>query len=452
MSSYDFDLVTIGAGSGGVAASRRAAAHGARVAICEGDRVGGTCVIRGCVPKKLLMYASQFADAFADSTGFGWSGAPPDFDLRTLIEAKNREIARLEGIYRRMLVDSDVTLLDGQARLVDKHTIDVGGRQITAGHILLATGGKPSQPPVEGLSLAITSNEVLDLTEQPRRLLVLGAGYIAVEFAGIFAGFGSEVTLAYRAELPLRGFDEDVRHRLATAMSGRGVSLRAGFAVEKLERTVNGIRATGRDGSEIEADVVLQALGRHPNTEGLGLEAVGVDVGGTNGAIVVSADSRTTVDNIYAVGDVTDRAALTPVAIAEGRAVADSVFGNAPRTVDHRLIATAVFSQPSIGTIGLSEADAIQAGHQVTVFESDFRPMKHTLAGREERAYMKLVVDAKTDKVLGAHMIGADSGEIIQALAVAISMGATKADLDRTIAVHPTSAEELVLMRTPRQT
>ena len=250
----------------------------------------------------------------------------------------------------------------------------------------------------------------------------------------------------------MRGFDEDVRHRLATALADRGVILRPGFAVEKLERTANGIRTTAKDGSTIEADVVMQALGRQPNTKGLGLETVGVEVSGPNGAIVVSADSRTTVENIYAVGDVTDRVALTPVAIAEGRAVADSVFGGTPRTVDHRLIATAVFSQPALGTIGLSEAEAIAAGHAVTIYESDFRPMKHTLAGRDERAYMKLVVDADTDKVLGAHLLGADSGEIIQALGVAITMGATKADLDRTLAVHPTSAEELVLMRTPRQT
>ncbi len=451
MSSFDFDLVTIGAGSGGVAASRRAAAHGARVAICEGDRVGGTCVIRGCVPKKLLMYASQFADAFADSTGFGWSGVPPDFDLRTLIEAKNRETARLEGIYRRMLVDAGVTLLEGQARLIDAHTVEVGGRRVTAGHVLIATGGRPSQPPVDGLSLAISSDELLDLTEQPRRLLVLGSGYIAVEFAGIFAGFGSAVTLAYRAEMPLRSFDDDVRHRLATAMAARGITLRPGFAVEKLERTANGIRAIARDGNTVEADAVLQALGRSPNTEGLGLDALGIRVNAASGAIEVGADSRTSVDNIYAVGDVTDRVNLTPVAIAEGRAVADTVFGGTPRTVDHRLIATAVFSQPALGTIGLTETDAIQAGRTVTIFESDFRPMKHTLAGREERAYMKLVVDAETDKVLGAHLLGADSGEIIQALGVAISMGATKADLDRTLAVHPTSAEELVLMRSPRQ-
>ena len=450
MSSYDFDLVTIGAGSGGVAASRRAAVHGARVAICEGDRVGGTCVIRGCVPKKLMMYASQFSDAFADAAGFGWSVSPPDFDLAALTAAKNAETARLEGIYRKMLADGGVTLLEGQARIVDAHTVEVGGRRISAGHLLIATGGAPSHPPIDGLDLAISSNELLDLTSLPRRLLVLGAGYIAVEFTGIFAGLGSDVSLAYRAELPLRGFDDDIRGRLATAMRDRGIAVHPGFAPEKLERSANGIRCHAKDGTVIEADVVLSALGRRPNTAGLGLDAVGVEVDAKSGAIRVSPDSRTTVPSIYAVGDVTDRAALTPVAIAEGRAFADSVFGNTPRVVDHRLIATAVFSQPSIGTIGLSEPDALAAGHRVTAFEADFRPMKHTLAGRAERAYMKLVVDADSDKVLGAHLIGADSGEIIQALAVAISMGATKADLDRTLAVHPTSAEELVLMRSPR--
>ncbi|TVO68027.1 glutathione-disulfide reductase [Denitromonas ohlonensis] len=450
MSDYDFDLITIGAGSGGVAASRRAAVHGARVAICEGDRVGGTCVIRGCVPKKLLMYASQFADAFADAPGFGWEIVPPSFDLAALTAAKDRETARLETIYRKMLADAKVTLLEGQARLVDAHTVDIGGRHVSAGHILIATGGTPSAPAIDGLDLAISSNELLDLTELPRRLLVLGAGYIAVEFAGIFAGFGSEVIQAYRADLPLRGFDDDIRTRLATAMSERGVALRPGFAPVKLERSANGIRCTAKNGEVIEADVVLSALGRRPNTDGLGLAEVGVDVDAKSGAIRVSPDSRTTVDSIYAVGDVTDRAALTPVAIAEGRAFADTVFANTPRVVDHRLIATAVFSQPSIGTIGLSEPDAIAAGHQVTVFEADFRPMKHTLAGRTERAYMKVIVDAGSDKVLGAHLIGADSGEIIQALAIAITMGATKADLDRTLAVHPTSAEELVLLRTPR--
>ncbi|QID16692.1 glutathione-disulfide reductase [Nitrogeniibacter mangrovi] len=450
MRSYDYDLVTIGAGSGGVAASRRAAALGAKVAICEGDRVGGTCVIRGCVPKKLMMYAAQFADAFADAAGYGWTVVPPDFDLTRLVQAKNAETARLEGIYRTMIANAGVTLLEGRATLVDAHTVAVGDRRVSARHILIATGGAPSHPPIDGLELAIDSNQLLDLQEQPRRLLVLGAGYIAVEFAGIFAGFGTEVTMAYRADLPLRGFDTDIRTRLATAMADRGITLAHGFEPEKIERTPNGIRCHAKDGRTVEADAVLNALGRHPNTAGLGLEAAGVEVDARTGAIVVSADSRTSVAHIYAVGDVTGRAALTPVAIAEGRAFAESVFGDTPRVIDHRLIATAVFSQPPIGTIGLSEAAATAAGHAVTVFEADFRPMKHTLAGRAERAYMKLVVDADSDTVLGAHLIGADSGEIIQALAIAITLGATKADLDRTLAVHPTAAEELVLMRTPR--
>jgi len=450
MSRYDYDLVTIGAGSGGVAASRRAAALGAKVAICEGDRVGGTCVIRGCVPKKLMMYASQFADAFEDARGYGWSMTPPDFDLAALIGAKNQETARLEGIYRTMLNNADVTLLEGHGVLVDAHTVSVGGRHVTARYILIATGGAPSHPPVDGLELAVDSNGLLEMTEQPRRLLVLGAGYIAVEFAGIFAGLGSEVTLAYRADLPLRGFDQDIRTRLATAMTDRGIALLDGFSITRLEKTANGIRCRSKEGRTVEADAVLSALGRHPNTDGLGLAEAGVRLDPRSGAIEVTPDSRTSVDNIYAVGDVTDRAALTPVAIAEGRAFAESVFGDTPRIVDHRLIATAVFSQPPIGTIGLSEQAAEAAGHAVTVYEADFRPMKHVLANRSERAYMKLVVDRDSDKVLGAHLIGADSGEMIQALAVAITMGATKADLDRTIAVHPTAAEELVLMRTAR--
>lgn len=450
MSSYDYDLVTIGAGSGGVAASRRAAALGARVAICEGDRVGGTCVIRGCVPKKLMMYAAQFADAFEDAAGYGWSLGAPDFDLAALVAAKNRETERLEGIYRTMLGNAGVALLEGNGRLIDAHTVQVGDQRVTARFILIATGGKPSHPPIEGLELAMDSNGLLDLTDQPRRLLVLGAGYIGIEFAGIFAGLGSEVTVAYRSDLPLRGFDHDIRTRLATAMTDRGITLAHGFAVSRLERTTNGILCHSKEGASIEVDAVLSALGRAPNTDGLGLAEVGVRLDPDSGAIEVTPDSRTSVENIYAVGDVTDRAALTPVAIAEGRAFAESVFGNTPRVVDHSLIATAVFSQPPIGTIGLSEEAADAAGHAVTVFEADFRPMKHVLAGRSERAYMKLVVESDTDKVLGAHLIGADSGEMIQALAVAVTMGATKADFDRTIAVHPTAAEELVLMRTAR--
>ncbi|MCP5307861.1 glutathione-disulfide reductase [Cognatazoarcus halotolerans] len=451
MTAYDFDLITLGAGSGGVAASRRSAALGARVAICEGSRVGGTCVIRGCVPKKIFMYGSQFGEALADAPGYGWQIDAARFDLAALTAAKNRETDRLEGIYRKMLADSGVALLSGWARIVDPHTVEVDGRRITGERILIATGGIPSHPKIEGIELAMSSNEILDLTVLPEHLLVLGAGYIAVEFAGIFAGFGSNVSLAYRADLPIRGFDDDIRRRLATAMSERGVTLKPGFSPARLERAGNRFVCTGADGSTIEADAVLSALGRSPNTQGLGLESVGVATAPGSGAIPVDQWSRTSVPSIFAVGDVTNRANLTPVAIAEGRAFAETEFGGAPRSVDHRLIATAVFSQPPIGTIGLSEADAIEAGHDVRVFEADFRPMKNTISGRTERAYMKVIVDRNDDRVLGAHMIGADSGEIIQALAVAVTMGATKADLDRTIAVHPTAAEEFVLLRTPRE-
>ncbi len=450
MIRFDYDLFTIGAGSGGVAASRRAALHGARVAICEGSRVGGTCVIRGCVPKKILMYASQFGEAFEDAGAYGWRFGQPSFDLAALIGAKNAETERLEGIYRRMLADGGVTLIEGFGRIVDPHTVEVGGRRITAGRILVATGGAVSRPPIEGIELALDSDRLLDLQRQPGHLLVLGGGYIAVEFAGIFRGFGSAVTQAYRAELPLRGFDDDIRRRLAEAMDGRGIALRPGFAPQRLARRGERYVASDGAGNEIEADAVLCALGRHPNTAGLGLEAVGVRTREPGGAIEVDRFSRSSVASIFAVGDVTDRANLTPVAIAEGRAFADTEFGGREQAVDHGLIATAVFSQPQIATIGLGEAAAVAAGHECEIFEAGFRPMRNTISGRQERAYMKVVVDRASDRVLGAHMIGPDAAEIMQALAVAITMGAKKADLDRTLAVHPTTAEEFVLLRTPR--
>ncbi|MCB1886513.1 MAG: glutathione-disulfide reductase [Rhodocyclaceae bacterium] len=450
MSEFDYDLITIGAGSGGVAASRRAALHGARVAICEGSRVGGTCVIRGCVPKKILMYASQFGEALEDAPAYGWQFGEPRFDLATLVAAKNAETDRLEGIYRRMLADGNVTLIEGWARLVDAHTVEVGGRQLTAGRVLIASGGAVSRPPIEGIELALDSDQLLDLAAQPGHLLVLGAGYIAVEFAGIFRGFGSRVTLAFRGERPIRGFDEDLRVRLADGMAARGIDVRPGFEPVRIERRGSGFAAIDGDGNEIVADAILAALGRHPNTAGLGLEALGVRTRAKGGAIEVDRYSRTSVDGIYAVGDVTDRAALTPVAIAEGRAFADTEFGGLDVAVDHALIATAVFSQPQIATIGLSEQDALSAGHDCQVFEAGFRPMKNTISGREERAYMKVVVDRPSDRVLGAHMIGPDAAEIMQTLAIAITMGARKADLDRTLAVHPTTAEEFVLLRTPR--
>ena len=450
MAEFDFDLITLGAGSGGVAASRRAAIHGARVAICEDSRVGGTCVIRGCVPKKILMYGSQFAEAFADAAGYGWQAADAGFNLQTLISAKNAETARLESIYRGLLADSGVTLFDGRGRIIDAHTVEIAGVRHTTGRILIATGASPTRPAIDGIELALDSDQLLDLKTLPRRLLVLGAGYIAVEFAGIFQGFGSQVTLAFRADQPLRGFDDDIRHRLATAMGGRGVTVRAGFAPARLERRAQGLAAITADGSEIEADAVLAALGRHPNSAGLGLAEVGVETDERSGAIRVDRFSRSSVASIFAVGDVTDRANLTPVAIAEGRAFADTEFAGREMAVDHRLIGTAVFSQPPIGTIGLTEAAALAAGQSIEVFESEFRPMKNTISGRQERAYMKLIVDRGNDRVLGVHMLGPDAGEIIQALAIAVTMGATKDDLDRTIAVHPTTAEEFVLLRTPR--
>ncbi|MCB1917342.1 MAG: glutathione-disulfide reductase [Rhodocyclaceae bacterium] len=451
MSRYDYDLFTIGAGSGGVAASRRAAVHGARVAICEGSRVGGTCVIRGCVPKKILMYASQFGEALEDAGAYGWRFGEPSFELAALIAAKNAETERLEGIYRRMLADGGVHLVEGHGRIVDEHTVEVDGRRVTAERILIATGGAVSHPPIEGIELALDSDRLLDLEQLPQHLLVLGAGYIAVEFAGIFRGFGSDVTLAYRADLPLRGFDDDIRRRLAEAMDGRGITLCSGFEPVKLERRGEGYAAIDGEGREILVDAVLAALGRHPNTAGLGLDAVGVKTREKGGAIEVDRFSRSSVASIFAVGDVTDRANLTPVAIAEGRAFADTEFGGREQAVDHSLIATAVFSQPQIATIGLTESDAQARGHRVQVFEAGFRPMKNTISGRQERAYMKVIVDRGDDRVLGAHMIGPDAAEIMQALAVAVSMGACKADLDRTLAVHPTTAEEFVLLRTPRE-
>jgi glutathione reductase (NADPH) len=450
MKQHDFDLITIGGGSGGVAASRYAASLGARVAICESDRFGGTCVIRGCVPKKLFLYASQFADAFADAAGYGWTVDEPGFTLATLTAAKNAETRRLEGIYEKTLADSGVRLLRGQARLLDGHTVGIAGDRLSAQRILIATGARPARPSIPGLDLAITSNEVLDLTETPRRLLVLGAGYIAAEFAGIFRGFGSEVSMAYRGDLPLRGFDGDLRKRLAAGMSGRGVTLVPGFRPARLAREGGGLACHGEDGRVLRADLVLNALGRSPNTAELGLEAAGVQRVAGSGAIVVDEYSRSSAAGIFAVGDVTNRVNLTPVAIAEGRAFVDTEFGGKPRAVRHDRIASAVFSQPPLAHIGLTEEAAASRGHKLQVYESDFRPMKNVLAGRAERSYMKLVVEAGSGRVLGLHMLGADAAEIVQSLAVAVTLGATKADFDATMAVHPTAAEEFMLMRRPR--
>ena len=442
-----YDLIVIGAGSGGVAASRRAAAHGARVLIAEADRVGGTCVIRGCVPKKLMMYAAGFAQALQEAAGFGWADVSGRFEMARWADAKVREIDRLEGLYRTMLADSGVELASGHARLTAPGSVAIGERRLRAGRVLIASGGRPAHEAAPGLELAMSSNDVLTLREIPATLLVVGGGYIAVEFASILAGLGSKVTLAYRDVLPLRGFDVDLRTRLAQALGDRGITLAPGVALQSLERCAAGFALRRADGSVLTAEAALNATGRRPHTVGLGLEEAGVGLD-ARGAVSVDLDSRTSVPGVWAIGDVTDRVNLTPVAIAEGRAFADTEFGRRPARVDHRNVASAVFTDPPIATAGLSEADAALTG-PVDVYQSDFRPMKTAFTGGSTRSYMKLVVDGLNDRVLGIHMIGADAPEIVQSLAVALTCGATKRDFDRTVAVHPTAAEEFVLMREP---
>ncbi|WP_422025023.1 glutathione-disulfide reductase [Pyruvatibacter mobilis] len=450
MSEYDYDLFTIGAGSGGVRASRMAASYGARVAVAEEYRVGGTCVIRGCVPKKLFVYASHVHEEIEDAAGFGWTVEGAKFDWKTLIANKDKEIDRLNGIYIGNLEGSAVEIIEDRAVIKDKHTIHLvnQNRDVTAKTILIATGATPNIHEVPGHELAITSNEAFHLDELPKRVVVAGGGYIAVEFAGIFNGLGSETTLVYRGEEILRGFDNDLRRHLHMEMEKKGVTIRTQVVFEKIEKTDDGLAVTLNDGTVIETDAVMFAIGRVPNTNGLGLENAGVKMS-ANGTIEVDSYSRTNVDNIYAVGDVTNRANLTPVAIREGAAFAETVFANNPVAVDHSCIPTAVFSTPEIGTVGISEEVARERFDRVDVYKSTFRPMKHTLSGRDERTMMKLVVDPASDRVLGVHMIGPASGEIVQAVGIAVQMGATKAQFDATIAVHPTAAEELVTMKTP---
>ncbi|HUL67810.1 MAG TPA: glutathione-disulfide reductase [Burkholderiaceae bacterium] len=444
-----YDLITIGAGSGGVAASRRAAAHGARVLIVENDRVGGTCVIRGCVPKKLMMYAAGFRELLREAGGFGWDGLDGRFEMNRWAAAKKAEIDRLEEVYRRLIAGAGVELLKGRAKLAGPQAVEVNGRSFQAGRILIATGAAPARDAISGLDAAMTSNEVLDLRELPASVLVMGGGYIAVEFASILAGLGSRVMLAFRDRLPLRGFDPDLRARLARALEERGLQLACGVPLKALKRASAGFVLERDDGTRFEAAAALNATGRRPVTAGLGLERVGIEVA-ENGAIPVDADSRTQAVGIWAVGDVTNRRNLTPVAIAEGRAFADTEFGQRPTRVDHRTVATAVFTEPSVGTIGLSEPEALERG-PTDVYESEFTPMKTAFAGGTQRTYMKLVVDGRDDRVLGAHMIGPDAPEIIQSFAVALTCGATKRDFDRTLAVHPTAAEEFMLMREPQR-
>ena len=446
MAAYDFDLFTLGAGSGGVAGSRRAASYGARVGIAEESRVGGTCVIRGCVPKKLLVYGAHFADEFADAAGFGWTVPTPEFDWPTLIANKDREIDRLNGIYLKLLADSGVKLFEGRARLIDAHTVAIGDRRVTAERILIATGGHPVVPKLPGIEHVISSNEALHLTALPRRIAIVGGGYIAVEFAGIFHALGVEVTLICRGEEVLTGFDDDLRVGLAQEMRQRGIEIRARTQITRIDKSEAGFGLQTQLGQEISTDLVMYATGRRPNTHGIGLEELGVRMDEA-GAVAVDEWSETNVPGIYAVGDATDRLNLTPVAIAESRALAETLFNNNPLKFDPTGVPTAVFSMPTIGTVGLTEAQARRQLRAIDIYRARFRPMKHTLTGREERSLMKLVVDRETDKVVGCHMLGADAPEIIQGLAVALKCGATKRQFDQTVGIHPTSAEEFVTMR-----
>ncbi len=447
--AFDVDLFVIGAGSGGVRAARIAAQHGAKVIVAEEFRVGGTCVIRGCVPKKLLVYASRFADDFSDAEGFGWSVGSARFDWPTLVAAKEREISRLSAIYRANLDKAGVELIEERAELIGDHDVRLaGGRTTSARHILVATGARPEFPrSTAGLEHAISSNEVFDLKTFPSRLLVVGGGYIAVEFASLFARLGADVIQVMRAGNVLRGFDEDMREGLRDELRRAGVELRFGCLPTRIEKRGAKLNIALSDGDALEADQVLVATGRKPNTKGLGLESAGVALDAA-GAVVVDGASTSNVPSIHAVGDVTNRINLTPVAIREGHALADRLFGGGTGAVDHHDVAHTVFTTPEIGAVGLTEAEAAQRFDVVDIYKTNFKPMKATLSGSGERTIMKLVVDAATDRVLGAHILGHEAGEMIQILAVAIKMGARKADLDATMAVHPTAAEELVTMRT----
>ncbi len=447
MSQYDYDLFVIGAGSGGVRAARISASFGARVGICEDMRVGGTCVMRGCVPKKLLVYGAHFHEDIEDAQAYGWSVDPSSvsIDWPRLIAKKDAELQRLEGVYHNILKTAGVDMIDGRGVLVDAHTIDVNGRAITAERILIATGGWPSMPDIPGIEHVITSNEALDLADLPKRMVVVGGGYIAVEFAGVFNAVGVEVTEIIRAPKILRGFDEDVRDHLSEEMTKKGITIRSETVIEAIEKTDNGYTLKLGGGETLETDLVMYATGRSPKTANLGLEALGIETD-RNAAIVVNDQFQTSVDNIYALGDVTNRVNLTPVALAEGMALARALYNNQPTAVDYTNIASAVFSHPPIGSIGMTEDQARERG-DIDVYVSSFKPMKHTLSGRDERGLMKLIVEQKTDKVVGLHMVGPDSPEIAQGFAVAIKAGATKAQFDTTIGIHPTAAEELVTMR-----
>jgi glutathione reductase (NADPH) len=451
MAEFDVDLFVIGGGSGGVRAARIAAGHGARAMIAEEYRMGGTCVIRGCVPKKLLVYASQIHHDIEGAAGFGWTIPSASFDWPTLIANKDKEIARLEAAYTANVEKSGARVVKTRAVFEDANTIRLGtGEAVRAKYVLIATGGAPNHGlAIPGIEHVISSNEVFHLPTLPRRILIQGGGYIALEFACIFAGFGSDVTLVYRGENILRGFDEDVRTHVRTEMESQGITVLTGCVVNKVDRHGKEFTSHLTNGSSVASDQVMFAIGRHPNIAGLGLEKLGVAINAGNGGIAVDSFSKTSVPNIYAIGDVTHRLNLTPVAIREGHAFADTLFGKRVVEVDHADIPTAVFSQPEVGTVGLTEAQARAQFSHVDIYKANFKPMKATMSGRDTRVLMKLVVDGSTDRVVGCHIVGEGAAEMVQLVGIAVKMKATKADFDATMALHPTAAEELVTMRTP---
>lgn len=447
MSDFDFDLFVIGAGSGGVRAGRMAAGLGQRVGVAEERYLGGTCVNVGCIPKKLFSYAAHFAEEFEDAAGFGWTVGERRFDWRTLVANKDTEIARLNGIYQKLLDNAGATTFHGHASLVDAHTVAVGDARYSAERILVATGGWPFVPEFPGSEHAITSNEVFALDALPRRVVVVGGGYIAVEFAGIFNGLGCDTTQLYRGPLFLRGFEDDARSFLADEMRKKGVNLRFDTDVSAIEKTADGYRLTLNNGDTLDTDLVMYATGRKPIIEGIGLENVGIET--NRGAIAVDENYRTNVPSIYAIGDVTDRVNLTPVALAEGMALVAHLYRDQERPVSYEYIPSAVFSQPNLSSVGYTESEAREKFGEVTIYRSTFTPLKHTLTDNDEKTLMKLIVDSASDRVVGAHMVGPDAGETIQGLAIAMKAGATKALFDQTIGIHPTSAEEWVTMRDP---
>lgn len=449
MSEYDFDLFVIGVGSGGVRAARMSSTYGARVATAEDKFMGGTCVNVGCIPKKLMVYASHFHEDYANAEGFGWSEVKPEFDWPKLIENKNKEIRRLNGIYQGLLDNAGVTHFDGRARIVDAHHISIGDKVISTESILIATGGWPVVPEFPGSEHVITSNEAFFLEQLPKRSLVVGGGYIAVEFAGIFGGLGSQSHLSYRGPLFLRGFDSDVREFVAEELGKKNVQLHFNSNVERIEKNPDGsLKVSFKQGEPLEVDLVMYATGRKPAVDDIGLENVNVALQ-ENGAVIVDEQFRTSEPNIFALGDVTDKIQLTPVAIKEAMAFAQTQYLGKPTVMDYDGIATAVFCQPNIGTVGLSEEQAREKYGEVDVYLSSFKAMKHTLSGSDERSMMKIIVDRESDRVVGVHMVGAEAGEIIQGIAIAMKAGATKAVFDATVGIHPTSAEEFVTMREP---